>query len=98
MLADRSTRASRIPRSPDCTCSDRDHRVITLSPEYLAELKKEEGSQVRDDDLPYFIHELNGPRRMEVVWDGLVGLGLPTRDVEKVIGGNVYRLYREVVG
>ena len=78
--------------------SDRDHRVITLSPEYLAELKKEEGSQVRDDDLPYFIHELNGPRRMEVVWDGLVGLGLPTRDVEKVIGGNVYRLYREVVG
>ena len=53
---------------------------------------------MRDNELPYFIHELNGPRRMEVVWDGLVGLGLPTRDVEKVIGGNVYRLYRDVVG
>ncbi len=78
--------------------SDRDHRVVELSPAYLAELKKEEGSQVKDDELPYFIAELNGPRRMEVVWDGLVKRGLATRDVEKVMGGNVYRLYREVVG
>ncbi len=78
--------------------SDRDHRVITLSPEYIAELKKEEGSQVRDNELPYFIDELNGPSRMEVVWDGLVKRGLPTRDVERVMGGNVYRIYREVVG
>ena len=78
--------------------SDRDHRVITLSPEYLAELKKEEGSQVVDSDLPYFINELNGPRRMEVVWDGLVKRGLATRDVERVMGLNLHRLYREVVG
>lgn len=78
--------------------SDRDHRVITLSPEYVAELKKEEGSQVQDNELPYFIDELNGPSRMEVVWDGLVKRGLPTRDVERVMGGNVYRLYREVIG
>jgi membrane dipeptidase len=77
--------------------SDRDHRVITLSPEYLAELKKEEGSQVVDSDLPYFIDELNGPRRMEVVWDGLVKRGLPARDVERVMGLNLRRLYREVV-
>ena len=78
--------------------SDRDHRVITLSPEYLAELKKEEGSQVVDSDLPYFINELNGPRRMEVVWDGLVTRGLPASDVERVMGTNLRRLYREVVG
>lgn len=78
--------------------SDRDHRVITLSPEYLAELKQEEGSQVKDDELPYFIDELNGPRRMEVVWDGLAKRGLPTRDIERVMGGNVYRLYRDVIG
>lgn len=78
--------------------SDRDHRVITLSPDYLAELKKEEGSQVKDDELPYFIDELNGPRRMEVVWDGLAKRGLPTRDIERVMGGNVYRLYRDVIG
>jgi membrane dipeptidase len=78
--------------------SDRDHRVITLTPEYLAELKKEEGSQVVDSDLPYFINELNGPRRMEVVWDGLVKRGLSTGDVERVMGLNVRRLYREVIG
>ncbi len=78
--------------------SDRDHRVITLSPEYLAELKKEEGSQVVDSDLPYFINELNGPRRMEVVWEGLVKRGLPASDVERVMGLNLRRLYREVVG
>lgn len=78
--------------------SDRDHRVITLSPEYLAELKKEEGSQVVDSDLPYFINELNGPRRMEVVWDGLVKRGLSSGDLERVMGLNLRRLYREVVG
>lgn len=78
--------------------SDRDHRVVTLSPEYVAELKREEGSQVSDSELPYFIDALNGPRRMEVVWDGLVKRGLPARDVERVMGGNVYRLYKEVVG
>ena len=72
--------------------------MITLSPEYLAELKKEEGSQVVDSDLPYFINELNGPRRMEVVWDGLVKRGLSVKDVERVMGTNLHRLYRDVVG
>ena len=78
--------------------SDRDHRVVTLSPHYLAELKKEEGSQVKDDELPYFIDALNGPRRMEVVRDGLAARGLSARDVDRVMGGNVYRLYRDVIG
>jgi membrane dipeptidase len=81
-----------------CIGSDRDHRVIRLDPAYLAELKREEGAQVVDDDLPYFIDELNGPRRMEVVADGLAKRGLPARDVERVMGGNLLRLYREVIG
>ena len=78
--------------------SDRDHRLITLTPEYLAELKREEGSQVVDNELPYFINELNGPRRMEVVWDGLLKRGLSAGDAERVMGLNVMRLYREVIG
>jgi membrane dipeptidase len=78
--------------------SDRDHRVIELTPEYIAELKREEGSQVQDSELPYFITELNGPRRMEVVWDGLAARGLTAREVELVMGGNVRRLYTEVIG
>jgi membrane dipeptidase len=81
-----------------CVGSDRDHRVIRLSPEYLAELRREEGSQVTDDELPYFIDELNGPRRMEVVRDGLAKRGLSAPDVEKVLAGNLLRLYRDVIG
>jgi membrane dipeptidase len=81
-----------------CIGSDRDHRVIRLSPEYLAELRREEGSQVVDSELPYFIDELNGPRRMEVVWDGLAARGLPEGDVERVMGRNLLRLYRDVIG
>jgi len=81
-----------------CIGSDRDHRVIRLSPEYLAELRREEGSQVVADELPYFIDELNGPRRMDVVRDGLARRGLSGGDVEKVMGGNLLRLYRDVIG
>ena len=78
--------------------SDRDHRVISLTPEYLAELKKEEGSQVVDSDLPYFINELNGPRRMEVVRRGLEQRKYRAADIDRIMGGNVYRLYRDVIG
>ena len=81
-----------------CIGSDRDHRVIEMTPEYVAELRREEGSQVVDDELPYFIDELNGPRRMEVVWDGLVGRGYTAADVERIMGGNLYRVYRDVIG
>jgi membrane dipeptidase len=81
-----------------CIGSDRDHRVIRLTPEYLDELRREEGSQVVDHELPYFIEELNGPRRMEVVADGLRTRGLSARDVDRVMGGNLLRLYAEVIG
>ncbi len=78
--------------------SDRDHRVIEMSEDYLEELKSEEGSLVVDSELPYFIDELNGPSRMAVVWDGLVGRGYSEDDVERIMGGNLYRLYAEVIG
>lgn len=81
-----------------CIGSDRDHRVIEMTPEYEAELRAEEGSQVTSSELPYFIDELNGPRRMEVVWDGVVALGYSEDDVERIMGRNLYRLYGEVIG
>jgi membrane dipeptidase len=81
-----------------CIGSDRDHRVVVLSPEYLAELKKEEGTQVTDSELPYFIDELNGPRRMEVVREGLAERGLSAGDVDRILGTNLLRLYRDVIG
>lgn len=78
--------------------SDRDHRTITLSPEYLAELRKEEGAQVADSELPYFIDELNGPRRMEVVRRGLEQRRYRAADIDRIMGENVYRVYRDVIG
>ncbi len=81
-----------------CIGSDRDHRVITLTPAYIAELKREEGAQVVDDELPLFLDALNGPRRMEVVWSALARRGLGASTIEKIMGTNLYRLYREVIG
>lgn len=81
-----------------CIGSDRDHRVITLTPEYIAELKREEGAQVVDDELPLFLEALNGPRRMEVVSAALARRGWGSSTIDKVMGGNLYRLYRDVIG
>ena len=78
--------------------SDRDHRVIELSDEYLAELKAEEGANFNEAQWPLYMDELNGPRRMEVVWDGLHRRGLSAKDLEKVMGANVFRVYKEVIG
>ena len=81
-----------------CIGSDRDHRVITMTPEYEAELRSEEGSLVVNTELPYYIDELNGPRRMEVVWDGLVDRGYSEADTERIMGLNLYRLYEDAIG
>ena len=78
--------------------SDRDHRVIEMSDEYIAELKREEGNNFDTSHWPLFIDELNGPRRMEVIWDGLKKRGFSERELEKVMGLNNYRIYKEVVG
>lgn len=77
--------------------SDRDHRVIEMTDAYIAELKREEGANFNADDWPLFIDELNGPRRMEVVWDGVRKLGYPESVAEKIMGTNLRRIYQEVV-
>ena len=35
-----------------------------------------------EEYLPWFMEQLNGPRRMETVWDGLKSRGLSDSDVE----------------
>jgi membrane dipeptidase len=81
-----------------CIGSDRDHRIVSMSPEYIAELKAEGGDNFDDAHWPLYFEELNGPRRMEVVWDGIVKLGYSEDQVEKVMGKNLYRLYKNVLG
>jgi membrane dipeptidase len=77
--------------------SDRDHRVIEMSDEYIAELKAEEGPNFHEEDWPLYMDELNGPRRMEVIWTALERRGLLEGSLEKVMGGNVHRVYEAVV-
>jgi membrane dipeptidase len=81
-----------------CIGSDRDHRVIEDTEEELAVLLEEEGAQFNPSDWPLYMPQLNGPRRMEVVWDGVVGLGYSEDDVEKIMGLNLLRLYTDVIG
>jgi membrane dipeptidase len=81
-----------------CIGSDRDHRVIENTEEELRVLLEEEGAQLTAADWPLYMPALNGPRRMEVVWDGLLERGYSEDDAEKIMGGNLYRLYGEVMG
>ncbi len=81
-----------------CIGSDRDHRRLTMTKEYLAELQAEEGAQFHADDWPLYFEDLNGPRRMEVIWDGLKARGLSEGQLEKVMGQNVYDFYKLIIG
>lgn len=81
-----------------CIGSDRDHRRLTLTEEYLAELKAEEGANFIREEWPLYFEELNGPRRMETIWDGLAKRGMSEGHLEKLFGLNVQRLYEEVIG
>ncbi len=81
-----------------CIGSDRDHRRLTLTEEYIAELKAEQGPNFDRSQWPLYFEELNGPRRMETIWNGLAKRGMGQRDLEKLFGLNVLRLYGEVIG
>jgi len=81
-----------------CIGSDRDHRRLVLTEEYLAELEREEGPNFDRSMWPLYFEELNGPRRMETIWDGLSKRGMPEGQLEKLLGLNIQRLYREVIG
>jgi len=81
-----------------CIGSDRDHRRLVLTEEYLDELKREEGENFDRSQWPLYFEELNGPRRMETIWDGLAKRGMKQGDLEKLFGLNLERLYTEVIG
>ncbi|MDX1480467.1 MAG: membrane dipeptidase [Woeseiaceae bacterium] len=81
-----------------CIGSDRDHRRLVLTEEYLEELKREEGENFDRSMWPLYFEELNGPRRMETIWDGLSARGMPESALEKIFGTNLYRLYESVIG
>jgi len=78
--------------------SDRDHRRLVVTPEYLEEMQREQGERFDISKVPLYFEELNSPRRMEVIWDKLLERGLSEDDVEKVTGLNFCRHYNNLIG
>jgi membrane dipeptidase len=82
--------------------SDREHRRIPDTEEEKQKLI-EELSRLRPVTAatfrwPFFIAELNGPRRMDAIRDGLEKRRVPAATIDKVMGGNWLRLFRETIG
>lgn len=82
--------------------SDREHRPIPDTAEERQKLVDELSRLYPDPATmppvrwPFFLTELNHPRRMETIHDGLRGRGYPAADAEKILQGNWYRLFQEV--
>lgn len=81
-----------------CIGSDRDHRRLVVTPEYLEEMQREQGPRFDIRRVPLYFEELNSPRRMEVIWDKLIERGLSESDAEKITGLNIYNYYKEILG
>ncbi len=78
--------------------SDRDHRVIPDTEEEIKILLEEEGAQFKPADWPLYLEKLNGPHRMNVVRENLAKRKYTQSQIDKIMGGNLYRLYSEVIG
>ncbi|MFC1493348.1 membrane dipeptidase, partial [candidate division KSB1 bacterium] len=79
--------------------SDREHQVI---PDTEEEKKRLEAEMARVGSKkihwPFFVSELNHPRRMETIWQGLEKRRYSSGDIEKIMGLNFYRIYKETIG
>lgn len=51
---------------------------------------------VSDPDILFTVPDLNSPRRLEMIADRLAAKGHGAAVIEKVLGGNRARLFREV--
>lgn len=82
--------------------SDREHRVI---PDTAEEKQKliDELSRLRPVTAatfrwPFFLSELNHPRRMETIRRALEARRRPAAEIDRIMGGNFYRLFRDTIG
>ena len=82
--------------------SDREHRRIPDTEEekqkLIAELSRLRPVTASTFRWPFFIAELNHPRRMDTIADGLAKRSYKAADVDKILGQNFYRLFRETIG
>ncbi len=82
--------------------SDREHRRIPDTPEekqkLIDELSRLRPVTAATFRWPFFLTELNHPRRMETIATALEARGYKSAEVEKILGGNFRRLLAEVIG
>jgi membrane dipeptidase len=82
--------------------SDLSTTPIEETPEYLREAKAfvdgraKRGIAAPDEMRPLFIPELNHPRRLEGVVRGLSQRQFTADAIEKIIGGNFHRVFKEI--
>ncbi|HVG83423.1 MAG TPA: membrane dipeptidase [Vicinamibacterales bacterium] len=82
--------------------SDLSTAPIEETPEYLKEHKSfvearvSRGISAPDEERPLFIPELNHSRRIEGVVRGLRQRKFPDATIEKIIGGNFHRVFKEI--
>jgi membrane dipeptidase len=64
----------------------------------IVEQRKKAGVSAPEEDRPPYVEGLNSPRKIELIADALVKRGYSTAVVEKVIGANFYRAFKEIWG
>ncbi len=81
--------------------SDREHRRIPDTPEekqkLIDELSRLRPLNAANFRWPFFIAELNGPRRMDVIASALAKRGRPAAEIDKLLGGNWLRLFADTL-
>lgn len=82
--------------------SDLSITPIEETPEYLkmerafAQGRAARKSAAPDEDRPLFLPALNHPRRLEGVAELLARRGHPVATIEKILGGNFHRAFRDI--
>ncbi|MGW0479799.1 dipeptidase [Nonomuraea sp. NPDC003214] len=76
---------------------------VGLGPDFIREVMDDltppccEDLQLRGVDTRAAIPGLEGPSGLPMVTEGLLGRGVPEKDVLKILGGNVHRLFTELL-
>lgn len=82
--------------------SDREHRTIPDTPEekqkLIDELSRLRPTNAATFRWPFFVAELNHPRRMETIAAALARRRYTPRQVDKILGGNWHRLLNDTIG
>ena len=82
--------------------SDREHRTIPDTEEekqkLVDELSRLRPVTAATVQWPFFLTELNHPRRMETMHEALHRRGRSGDEIDKLLGGNFYRLFKNTIG